>query len=261
MDYYTYAWTKDPIVNAFIPQSGTATSFGSGASNNTAAWFNASIALGCGDASVGLPASVACVRTKPYQAVLNATKVSNPLQAVLGNFGPTVDGTVVFSDYDTRALAGNFIKRPYFTGNANYEAGLFKILATGQGISDSDWCIFDLAIFTCPAAKAAGYRALHGLNTFRYRWYGEFPNTRLTLNPPSGSWHGSEIPQVFQTAELASQEASTPTELAISATLHHTWASFAKDPERALYGYPFNFPQYNPNSKNLNLQNSDLHRS
>jgi carboxylesterase type B len=84
------------------------------------------------------------------------------------------------------------------------------------------------------------------VNTFRYRYYGEFPNLRLTLNPPSGAWHGAEIPVVFQTAVDASQEADTPPEASISRYLHKVWAAFAKDPENALYRDPFGFPQYNP---------------
>lgn len=125
MDYYTYAWTKDPIANAFIPQSGTATSFANPPPlNNTEAFVNGSIALGCGDGSSGLDAALACVRTKPFTNVLAATKVSDPLRAVLGNFGPTVDGKVIFNDYTKRAERGDFIQRPYMTGNNNYASPL-----------------------------------------------------------------------------------------------------------------------------------------
>jgi cholinesterase len=121
VDYYTYAWTKDPIANAFIPQSGTATSFSNPPPlNNTEAFVNGSIALGCGDGSAGLDAALACVRTKSFTDVLAATKVTDPLRAVLGNFGPTIDGKVVFKDYTKRAEHGNFIQRPYLTGNNNY---------------------------------------------------------------------------------------------------------------------------------------------
>ena len=103
VDYYTYAWTEDPIANAFIPESGTAQAFTNPPpSNNTAAWFNASSALGCGGESVGVEQSITCVRTKNFTDLLAVTVVSNPLQAVLGEFGPTADNKVVFSDYDKR---------------------------------------------------------------------------------------------------------------------------------------------------------------
>jgi cholinesterase len=252
VDYYSYAWTRDPIVRAFIPQSGTATSFSDPApSNNSVAWYNASSALGCGGPGTPLAQSVSCVRTKPFQAILNVTKIANPLAAVLGDFGPTVDERTVFSDYKARGARGDFIQRPYMTGNNNYEAGLFKVLGFQSNITTQEWCIFDLAVFTCPAARAAEYRARQQVNTFRYRYYGDFPNLELTNKPPlgpSGAWHGSEIPIIFKTAVDASQAPDTPYELGISRYLHGVWAAFAKDPENALYGNRYNYPQYDPRS-------------
>lgn len=251
VDFYTYAWTEDPIANAFIAESGTSTAFTNPTPlNNTAAWFNASTQLRCGGESVGVEQSIACVRTKNFTDVLAATAVSSPLQAVLGEFGPTVDEQVVFSDYDVRGPAGDFIQRPYFIGNNNYEAGVFRILATvgGVNISDIEWCLFDLVIFTCPVGQAASYRALR-VPTYRYRYYADFPNLRLTLNPPSGPYHGSEIAVVWGTAEQASGVADTAPEQSISNFLQGAWASFAKNPETALASAPYRFPQYNQLSR------------
>jgi hypothetical protein len=67
------------------------------------------------------------MRKQSTQSLLGAIAISNPLKAILGNFGPSVDNKVVFSDYVTRAAKGQFIKRPYFVGNNNYEAGLFRL--------------------------------------------------------------------------------------------------------------------------------------
>jgi cholinesterase len=86
------------------------------------------------------------------------------------------------------------------------------------------------------------------VNTFRYRYYGEYPNLRLTLNGrfgPSGAWHGAEIPMIFGTQVDASTEANTAPETALSKYMQSVWAAFAKDPENALYEDPFGFPQYN----------------
>jgi hypothetical protein len=204
---------------------------------------------------------VSCFRQKPFQAILNATKVADPLAAVLGNFGPTIDEKTVFSDYDDRAENGDFVQRPYLVGNNNYEAGLFKILGIQRNITAQEWCLFDAAVFTCPAAKAAAYRAKQKINTFRYRYYGDFDNLRLTDKPPlgpSGAWHGAEIPIVFRTAVDASQEANTPDENEISKYLHGVWAAFAKDPEHALYEHKYNFPQYDAKSKFLSFLSPSL---
>jgi cholinesterase len=247
VDYYSYAYTHDPIVNAFIPESGSATTFGSSSGNNTAAWFNASKQLGCGDANVGVDKSVDCMRNQTVKDILAATYISNPLTAILGNFGPTPDNKVVFSDYSLRQATGQFIKRPYFTGNNNYEAGLFRIfgLAANASISDIEWCLFNLASFTCPAARAAHVRALAGVPTYRYRYFGQFPNLRLTTHPDSGAWHGSEILVVWGTAEDASAASNTAAEVSIGSYLQRAWATFAKDPHFGFSKSPYIFPRFN----------------
>ena len=191
------------------------------------------------------------MRTKSFQAILNATIPAPGLTSVLGNFDPTIDNQVVFSDYPARAAAGNFIQRPFFTGNNDYEAGLFKIVAAEAGttLSDAYWDLFDLVAFTCPAASAAATRAAHGVPTWRYRYFGDFPNLRLTLNPDSGAWHGAEIPVVWETAPQASGEADTSAEASISRYMHGAWAAFAKAPATGLSQFPYLWPEYKPLGK------------
>ncbi|KAF2230290.1 alpha/beta-hydrolase [Viridothelium virens] len=254
VDYYSYAWTENPIVAGFIPESGTAVSFATPAPpNNTAAWFNASQILGCGGELAGIPVTLACVRNKSTSEILAATRTTNPLMAVLGQFGPTADEQVVFSNYSTRAAEGKFIQKPYFTGNNDYEAGLFKVLAKAgnERIPDILWAIFNLAVFTCPASDAANVRATHNVPVWRYRYFGEFPNLRLTSVPNSGAWHGSEISVVWGTAQNASQQQDTPVEQSISSYLMGVWASFAKNPECGFDEAPYEFPTYDQNMSTL----------
>ncbi|KAK3081149.1 hypothetical protein LTS18_009763 [Coniosporium uncinatum] len=171
VDIYSYAWVEDPIVNAFIPHSGAISSSSAGVlqPNNNAAWFNTSVALDCGDASVGLQASIACVRTKPFQALLDATRPENALAGVAGSFSPTIDGKVIFADAAQRLEDGNFIKRPYFIGNTNYEAGLFKLVALASNITTPEivWDLLNLIAFNCPAQSAAQARADAGVPVWR----------------------------------------------------------------------------------------------
>jgi hypothetical protein len=108
--------------------------------------------------------------------------------------------------------------------------------------------VFDLVIFTCPTNDAATVRFEHKVPVWRYRYFGEFPNTRLTMNPDSGAYHESEISTVFQTANDTSGQEDTPEELSISNFMNKVWADFAKDPEHAftrIYGWP----KYNPNGE------------
>lgn len=251
VDFYSYAWAQDPIVNGFIEESGTVSDFGAGiATNNSASWFAASEKLGCGGASAGVSSSLACVRGKNFNAVLNAT--------ASGTFAPTVDEKIIFSNYPARAAAGRFAKRPYLIGNTDYEAGVFRLSISG--ISDEQWDLTNLLSFTCPAADASKARSAAGVPIWRYRWFGNFPNLRLSYVPDSRAWHGSELPIVFGTSADVSGVANTPAENSITAYVQKAWATFAKNPTYGLLYTPFSWPSYNPSSKQ-ELQYPSIHTS
>ena len=109
VDYYAYAWTKDPIVNGIIAESGTAANMGA-SRNVSASWYLLSQKLGCGGTEAG-ERTLACVRAKPWQAVLGAMEKRGVTPNLgVGGFGPTVDGKVVFGDYAKRRAAGSFAK-------------------------------------------------------------------------------------------------------------------------------------------------------
>jgi len=163
-------------------------------------------------------------------------------------FAATIDEKVIFSDYPGRASAGLFTKEPYLIGNADYEAGIFKI---SMPLSDAEWEYADLLSFTCPAANAAKARAANGVPVWRYRWFGEFPNTRLTLHPDSGAWHGSELPIVFGTTESVTLTPDTFAELAITKYVQGAWATFAKNPSGGLSAAPYSWPLYKPTGNTL----------
>jgi cholinesterase len=139
------------------------------------------------------------VRTKNYTSILQALPPVG-VTAITG-FGPTIDDVVVFSDYLNRSSAGNFINQPMLVGNANYEAGLFRAVTALDGIAaqfpDIYWDYFNLNIFVCPAAARVNISVAKGVPTWRYRWFGEFPNTIITTVPDSGAWHASELPILF----------------------------------------------------------------
>lgn len=112
VDFYSYAWTKDPIVSGFIPQSGSAALRPSAPSNATLqAWSDLSGALGCGpvasEETVGK--TLACMKKASTDAVLKATAPSAP-GGSLGVWGPKIDGKTVFADLVERGKAGKFIK-------------------------------------------------------------------------------------------------------------------------------------------------------
>jgi cholinesterase len=110
-DIYAYAWAdaKDPVVNGFICESGSAP-WTVGNKWNVQAWYSLSERLGCGGAEKGNE-TVACMRTKPYEAILQASKSSAGKTELFRRFYPVIDEKTIFSDYDKRAAAGRFIKK------------------------------------------------------------------------------------------------------------------------------------------------------
>jgi carboxylesterase type B len=89
VDIYSYAYTEDPIVRAFIMQSGTATAFGITNHDNLVAWWFTSAQLGCGaQGDVELKDSLSCVRGKPFTDVLAASRLAPGNSNFLGNFPP-----------------------------------------------------------------------------------------------------------------------------------------------------------------------------
>lgn len=258
IDYYSYTWLDDPIVHGFITESGVANSFFSPAApDNTAAWYGITQKLGCGDSSAGIASTVACMRQKPMADILGATATAPP-------FGPTADGKTVLADYTVAGSQGRFIKKPMLLGNTDYEAGMIKVLFGSQGrtLTLDQWAIVNLQYFTCPVGSAGQWRAQNNVPVWRYRYYGEFPNLRLTIDPSSGAWHGSEIATVFGTAPLAGLP-NTAAQSSITRYIMSAWAAFAKNPSSALASAPFQWPLYDPegiNPKNTPvLLTVDLH--
>ncbi|KAF5879482.1 putative carboxylesterase protein [Botrytis fragariae] len=241
VDLYNYAWVQDPIVAGFIQESGTAQSWGmpSTAEYVATAWYNVSEALGCGGASASNVTS--CMRTKNTTEILSGISVTTDSPGsfgILGSFLPTVDEIVVFSNYTERSLAGNFTSKPLLIGSNDDEAVLFVTANALQGVSTSDAAaqVINLIGFTCPSGYRANYSTQANVNTWRYRYFGSFPNTMIV--PNAGAWHAAEIPLLFDT-NLANPPETTE-QIAIGKYMRGAWAAFAKNPENGLttYGWP-----------------------
>jgi cholinesterase len=109
VDLYAYAWTKDPILNGFIAQSGVAGMIPS-VSLARSNWWNVSTKAGCGGKPAG-NRTLDCMRELPALAIQKALLDTAGPALALTFFGPTEDGKIVFSDYSARRKAGNFIRR------------------------------------------------------------------------------------------------------------------------------------------------------
>jgi hypothetical protein len=114
VDYYAYAWLDNPLVNAFIAESGTAMMTGPFAPKDkkerAAAWYQVSSKLGCGGEEAGY-ATIECAQTKTTKEIQDALPPASGFQAVVGSFGPTYDDEFVFQDVASRAEDGDFIQK------------------------------------------------------------------------------------------------------------------------------------------------------
>lgn len=131
-------------------------------------------------------------------------------------------------------------------GNTDNEAGYYNITAYGAGVklNQTEWNRYNLASFTCPSARAARSRISSNTPTWRYRYYGEFPNS--ILYEGSGAYHGSDIPQILGTAEDISSKPNTENENRVSAYMMRVYASFARNPPSGLQtelGWPPYVPE------------------
>jgi cholinesterase len=245
VDAYSYAWASDPIASGFIPESGTVFSWGLPNSKTAAAtaWFTVSATLGCGDASSDAATVLSCMRKQPYTTLLNSVPALTGTASILGAFGPTVDDTVVFSNYSQRTPA----KVPMLVGNNNYEGGLFRTEFALQGLFFPDvfWTDFNLQEFTCPAGIRANASVSAGNPTWRYRYFGVFPD--LAVSSEAGTWHAAELPILFDT--MPATPGPTQAEISIANYMRGAWAAFAKDPKNGLSNY--GWPTYNTSRDTL----------
>jgi carboxylesterase type B len=245
IDFYSYAWSSDPIAAGIILESGTTGLYPPNSkSASAAAWYNATTALGCGDASTDPTTLLACMRNVEVDTLLGVVPRTG-LNALLSAFGPTVDNTLVFSNYSQQTPANI----PVLAGNNNYESGLFRteFALSGEILPNAVWDAYDLAGYTCPAGNRANASLAAHNPTWRYRYFGVFPN--INISSEGGAWHGAELQLLFGTTYLTGN--GTVEEIAFEKYLQGAWTTFAKDPVHGLTTYEGGWPLYDPAKETL----------
>ena len=244
-DFYSYAWSSDPIAAGIILESGTSGLYPPNSENvSAAAWYNTATALGCGDTSTDSTTLLACMRNVEVDSLLGAVPQTG-VNALMSAFGPTVDNTLVFSNYSQQTPASI----PVLAGNNDYEAGLFRTESAlwGETFPNSVWDAYDLAGFNCPAGIRANASLAANNPTWRYRYFGVFPN--INISSEGGAWHGAELQLLFGTTYLTGND--TVEEIAFETYLQGAWTTFAKDPVNGLTTYEGGWPLYNPAKETL----------
>lgn len=243
VDHYAYAYASDPIVSGLIMESGAA-GFGRALPpNNADAWYNVSNAVGCSHtgSSANTTTTLECLQSKDVK----------DLYAAIGqnSFGPSIDGITGLADYPGLSKAGKFAKLPLLIGNNDFETGAYIPISALHGSTQSHeaWVSFANSEFACPVGVRANVSVSHELPVWRYRWFGNFPNTRLYTNPDSGAWHSSEIPFIWNTLPVGPGiPPDTKEEISIRKYMSGAWAAFAKSPEDGLNDYRGGWPEFTP---------------
>lgn len=237
IDFYSYAWPSGPIVNGMILESGTTQVIPPlNETTSAAIWYNITSQVGCGTATSNPSSTLACMRAANSTSILSAL-ASSP------SFVPTIDNTIVFNntEYNARSLSGNFIQVPLLIGTNDNEEAIFRISDILHGVKQAESYYEEMNFnkFFCPCSARANVSVYNHVPTWRYRWFGVFNNTNLTVTPDSGAYHGSEIPIIFNTPPPAGEGIGNDTvkELAVIAYVRGAWAAFAKDPVNGLKNY------------------------
>ncbi|KFY03178.1 hypothetical protein O988_01662 [Pseudogymnoascus sp. VKM F-3808] len=252
VDFWAYAYKKDPIVAGVIALSGNAYSFPLNTLELAAQnWYNVSEQLGCGAQGD----TMKCMRQANWDDIrAAAAKVPPPPGTSQARSQPpfqaTIDEKLVFSDYYERAQAGNLAKIPYMLGNNQNEAGYYKVPAYGQGkiLNQSVWDDFNLECFTCATALEAAQRVASGVPTWRYVHHGDWDNTRLY--PTSGAYHGVDLHMIFGASADVSGLPEVPAQTKAKGNIQKAYAAFAADPVHGLTKKA-GWPAYDPKKNTL----------
>lgn len=112
VDYWSYAWTQDPIVSGLISHSGTAFSFPINSRELAEQhWYSTSSLLGCGSSGDVMD----CMRIKNSKDIeAAAAKVKPPPNSSVARsqpvFQPTPDSRTVFEDYTSLSSSGMYAR-------------------------------------------------------------------------------------------------------------------------------------------------------
>ncbi|KAJ0311081.1 hypothetical protein COL516b_001784 [Colletotrichum fioriniae] len=112
VDYWSYAYVKDPIVNGLIATSGNAFSFPLNSPNVTVRnWNTVVAAVNCTNTTD----SMACMRSRKWEDLKAAAAAIRPASSSsvlrgIPPFYPSIDNKIVFPDYVSLMQSGRFAK-------------------------------------------------------------------------------------------------------------------------------------------------------
>ncbi|KAF4924262.1 Cholinesterase [Colletotrichum viniferum] len=245
-DFYSFAYASDPIASGFILQSATVVGFPALLADTLSPrWYRIADSVGCpsSNSSTAAAAVTDCMRIRTAAQIFAGFSTAETGIGSTPAFGPGVDNELVFEDYSNRSSAD----AAYLIGNNENEAGAFKSLQPSR--TEIYWADFNFRFYTCADNIRLAQTLSAGLPSWRYRYFGDFPNLVLSTNPPSGAYHGAELQPLFGT--LPQDPPSTTVELETAKFLRGAWTTFAKNPTSGLLSYSGGWPLYNPSEDTM----------
>lgn len=186
IDHYSYAFSEDPIAGGFIMISGASDGYNGPVTPDLGeqTWRTLAGNVGCNETAAS-EAVLDCMMHKPAKDIVDA--MAKPNLEKGADFVPMHDGVLIHADHTgMKAAEGG-----YLLGVADFEGGMvvpmwpytpkFILQALGH------------IVINCPTADRARRAVDDGRPTWRYRYFGDFPNLEATTAPHSGSWHGSDV--------------------------------------------------------------------
>jgi hypothetical protein len=102
-------------------------------------WYNLSEKLGCGGAGTEAAKTLDCLKLKDTKTIVDATKPTGDGKSTVDGHGPVIDEKTIFSDYRTRAKAGQFIKRVGLLVNLIISIDCFEAMLTNSLKAPAGW--------------------------------------------------------------------------------------------------------------------------
>jgi acetylcholinesterase len=229
VDYYNFAYPKDPIVNSLILDSGSALLPLGSDINDKSNFTYVAEHFSCR----GTPhAEIDCLRNISSADILSFLKGRSDAGTTPGlSFNPLVDNRTKFANFTARALAGNYTKKPAIIGTNINEGGVFLPYNQTYGPDITTANAFTLAVFLCPIVKTTSNRYVTNTPTYRYLYGGNFSN--IAPQAWEGAYHSAELPLIFGTHDIA-RTPSTSFEYKVSEKMQDYWLAFAEDPVKGL---------------------------
>ncbi|KAF2769024.1 acetylcholinesterase [Teratosphaeria nubilosa] len=232
VDYYSYAYASDPIVEGLIMDSGTAFSPINVQPGTHSNFTFVADHVGCSGLATDPAQQLACMRNVGADTIEKfiATYAEDGTSPSL-SFHPVIDDDIVFANYTERALANKQAKIPAIIGT-NAQDGVSFVPYHPDGPSDDTAVLAALLLaFFCPATESTRLRQQTDLTTYRYLYSGNFSN----ISPRNwmGAYHASELPMLMGTHPNFRGD-STPLEYQTSFAMQDAWVAFASDPVNGL---------------------------